>query len=610
MPQGLPVSRLINVTLNISPTAAQFENFDTALILGDSNVIDTNTRIRSYSSLSAVATDFGTTAPEYLAATLFFSQTPQPSQLYIGRWAKTATAAQLFGAPLTVSQQLLANWTAVTAGAFLVYEDGVPHNITGLNFSAQTNLNGVAGIIQTALASAEASSTVVWDAEFERFEFTSGTTGVNSLFSFLSTSRGVGHATISTNPSNGDTLTIQGTAIEFVTSGATGNEVNIGVDTAHTMANLLAFLGTTADSNLVLMTYSAISNVLYIVSKATGTTGNSYTLASNSADIVVSAGTLAGGSNGTDISGQLGGLSTSSGAYVAQGLAAETPVEAVGIFDNLATQWYALTFAATAYSSTDVLSPAQTLAVAAYIEGDADNPHLFGVTTGDGAAIVPGDTTSIGYQLNQLDYRRTFYQYSSSSLYAATSILGRGCTVNFAQSLSTITFMWKQEPGVVAESLNSTQADQLNLNRYNYFTAFNNSTSIIVNGMTPAGFIDETWDLDWFVNQMQADVYNTLYTLPKVPQTDAGENLLTNAINASCQAAVNNGTLAPGIWNGPGFGQLQTGDFLSKGFYVYQPPVSSQAQADREARKSVPFQVAVKLAGAVHTVAITVNVNR
>jgi hypothetical protein len=32
--------------------------------------------------------------------------------------------------------------------------------------------------------------------------------------------------------------------------------------------------------------------------------------------------------------------------------------------------------------------------------------------------------------------------------------------------------------------------------------------------------------------------------------------------------------------------------------------------ADRAARKSVPFQVAAKLAGAVHSVAITVNLNR
>jgi hypothetical protein len=35
-----------------------------------------------------------------------------------------------------------------------------------------------------------------------------------------------------------------------------------------------------------------------------------------------------------------------------------------------------------------------------------------------------------------------------------------------------------------------------------------------------------------------------------------------------------------------------------------------QAQADREARKSPPIQIALKLAGAVHTVDIIVNVNR
>ncbi|MCT9017190.1 DUF3383 domain-containing protein, partial [Cupriavidus gilardii] len=48
----------------------------------------------------------------------------------------------------------------------------------------------------------------------------------------------------------------------------------------------------------------------------------------------------------------------------------------------------------------------------------------------------------------------------------------------------------------------------------------------------------------------------------------------------------------------------------AKGYYVYAPPIALQSQADREARKSVSFQVAAKEAGAIHTVDILVNVNR
>jgi hypothetical protein len=610
MPLGLPVNRLVNVDLVIAPQAAQLSNFDTALIMGDSNVIDVSERIRSYSGISDVAVDFSVNSPEYQAALLFFSQTPTPAQLYIGRWAKSATAAVLKGAPLSGAQQAISNFTPATAGVFFVYEDGVPLNVSGLNFSAQTNLNGVASIIQAAMAALEANTTVVWNSNFDRFEITSGTTGATSTLSFLSTSKAIGSLNFGGQPANLDTVTINGTVVTFVNALTTGNQILIGTTLAATIANAVTFLNGSADVNLSLMTYTGTASKVYIVAKATGTTGNAYTLAKTSVNVTVSGATMSGGSNSTDVSALLLGRSTDSGAYVAQGMAAESAVNAVTAMDSLSTQWYALAFAATPSSSTDVLSNADTLAVAAFIEADANNPHLFGVTTGQGAALLTNDTTSIGAQLKALGYRRTFYQYSSSSLYAAVSILGRGCTVNFNESLSTINFMWRQEPGVVAETLNSTQADALDANRYNYFAAFKNSTSIVVNGTTPAGYIDETWDLDWFVNDLQTNVFNTLYTIPKVPQTDQGESLLGNSMNASCIAAVNNGTLAPGVWNGPGFGQLQTGDFMPKGYYVFQPSVASQNQADREARKSVPFQIGVKLAGAVNDVFITVNVNR
>src|SRR5258708_30426385 len=105
---ALPISRLINVSVNLSPAAAQSQSVIHLLILGSSTVIDVVSRLRSYLTLSAVATDFGTAAAEYLAAVLWFQQSPQPVSLLIGRWAKTASSGQLFGGALSVAQQALA----------------------------------------------------------------------------------------------------------------------------------------------------------------------------------------------------------------------------------------------------------------------------------------------------------------------------------------------------------------------------------------------------------------------------------------------------------------------------------------------------------------------
>lgn len=494
MAQGLAVQRLINVSVNLSPIAAQGRNFNSCLVVGSSDVINVSERIRSFNTLEDVADAFGTTAPEYLAAVNFFSQVPQPIQLYIGRWAEEDTPPLLVGGPLSAAQQVLANWTAITTGAFKITVDAAEHAVAGLDFSGQTNLNGVAAII-TAATSAYAICT--WDGS--RFTFTGvAPLGANTSIGYLATPVG-----------------------------------------------------------------------------------------------------------GTDLSALLRGT-LATGATPVGGVDAETPVEAIAILDDNQQQWYALTFAV-----ADLIDNSALLAVAAYVQG-ASNKHIFGITTAEAAAITVGDSTSIGYLLKQAGYTRSFAQYSANAPYAVASLIGRGVTVNFSGNNTTITFMWKQEPGIVPEYLTSTQADCLNANNYDYFAWFNNDTAIIVNGKVASGaYIDEIWGLDWLANTVQTSVYNLLYTSQtKIPQTDSGNQLIANSINQALAAGVNNGLIAPGTWTQQGFGQLQTGDYLDTGYYIYTPPVALQLQADREARKSVLFQIAVKLAGAIHTVDVEIRVNR
>jgi hypothetical protein len=264
------------------------------------------------------------------------------------------------------------------------------------------------------------------------------------------------------------------------------------------------------------------------------------------------------------------------------------------------------------FASTHIVD-ADHLAIAAYIEGDGVNlPHIYGLTTSEAAALTSTDSTSIGFQLKALKYNRTFYQYSSSSSYAVASMFGRILTTNFLANNTTITLMYKQEPGVTAENLTQSQYAALNSTNYNFFVEFNNNTAIIMNGIAASGqFIDTIYGIDWLANYIQTNLYNLLYQSPtKIPQTDSGTHILVTNIESSCAQAVTNGLIAPGVWTSNGFGTLSQGDLLSKGYYVYAPPVATQASADRSARKSVPIQVAVKLAGAIHFVNVLLNVNQ
>lgn len=494
MATGLNVNNVVRVSINLSPTAAATRDFGALLIIGPTDVIDVSQRIRSYSDLDGVAADFGTTVPEYYAASLFFSQSPQPAILYIGRWAQTATKAVLNGGVLTASEQLMPAWTTITAGSFKITVDGTVKTLTALDFSAQTNLNGVASVITTALATA----TCVWDATSNKFTIRSNSTGATSTLSYA---------------------------------------------TPHT--------------------------------------------------------------TGTDISGLLKLTEATASAPVA-GIAAETLASAMATFANISADWYGITVAsATTPADNDIL------AAAAFIEG-ASVSHIFGITLTNTTALDGTITNDLPSLLKAAGYKRTTTQYSSSSRYAVASMIGRAFTVDFTANNTTITLKFKQEPGVAAETLTQTQANALDGKNVNYFVNYANDTAIIQQGVMANGyFFDEVHGTDWLQNYIQTGVYNLLYqSTTKIPQTDAGVNQIVNAIDACLSQAVNNGLVAPGVWNAGGFGELSQGDTLETGYYIYAPKVATQSQSDREARKSPTIQVAVKLAGAIHSVDVQVDVNR
>lgn len=185
MAQGLSVSRVVDVQVNFEPIAAVQQRFDTLLIMGDTGIIDAGEGIREYNTIEDVVGDFGTTAPEYLAADLFFSQVPQPSILYIGTWARVATKGRLTGGPVPPANQLLSNWTTVNNGGFTVTLDGsaTPTHVTGVNLQNVLNMNGVASAIQTALQTTAPQATFQWNGQ--QFLLTSGTAGTASSVSYL-----------------------------------------------------------------------------------------------------------------------------------------------------------------------------------------------------------------------------------------------------------------------------------------------------------------------------------------------------------------------------------------------------------------------------------------
>lgn len=183
--KGLDVSRVVNVQVNLQPKAAARRNFGVLMLLGDSDVIDISERIRSYTGIDGVVSDFGTSAPEYAAATLYFGQSPTPKLLMIGRWASSATKGMLKGSILSEEEKKLSAWKAVSTGALkIAFDGGTAQEFSNIDLSQTsiTNLNGVASAITAAIS---AKGSCAWDGE--RFVITSKTTGATSKVSYADT---------------------------------------------------------------------------------------------------------------------------------------------------------------------------------------------------------------------------------------------------------------------------------------------------------------------------------------------------------------------------------------------------------------------------------------
>jgi hypothetical protein len=600
----LDVSRLIDVQVSLTTAGALSRTFNNLLIMGDSNVISGLARERFYSNLAGVAADFGVTAPEYLAASLYYSQSPQPVNLTIGRWLRTATAAQLDGAILTAAQSALGSFTAITSGGFDVTIDSSAKTLTSLNFSAQTNLNGVATAVTTALSG---SGTCTWDGS--QFIITSATTGAGVPAS--------GTITFSAAPSANDTVTVNGVAITFVASSPTGSQVLIGSSASTTATNLNTFLLASTNASLTVMNYSVSAGVVTCTSKLVGTAGNAYTLAKSSTAITVSASTLAGGTapssvsyatspaSGQDISTLLG-LTSAVALPLVPGYAAESALQSVVALDALDPNWYGLMFA-----SSVMPVDADNLAIAPFIEAD-DVRRLFGITIQNTNVLSSTVTNDLASELLAQSYPHTFTAYCSTNAYSVASVFGRLFTVDLTGSDTMIDLCYKQMPGIAAEDLTNTEANVLQSKNCNVFASYDNNTSIFQYGKTASSsYIDETFGDDAIQNNIQTNVYNANYTTTtKVPQTDQGSNVYSNAIAQACQQFVNNGFGAPGTWNATGFGSIVEGQYLKLGYYIFAPSVASQSEQARAARESVLFQVAFKLAGSNQTVTIAVSVNQ
>lgn len=486
---NIAVSRVVNVSILTSPTFPQRKGFGLLNIIGKSTNLPIGDRARFYSDMDGVASDFSSSDEEYKAATIFFSQSPRPTQLMISRRFDVAAPGELL-CGLGYQTDITA-YNAIATGAFSITIDGTVRNITGVDLTTAANLNAVASAIAAKLNTASVGSTCVFNGS--RFIIRSGTTGPTSTVSYTT---------------------------------APGSGIDLGP-----------------------------------------------LLASNAAGL---------------------GLITA-------GKALESIADSLDALQNFNNAWYGFTF-------TNEVSEQNLKDAAAWANARV---KIFGFTTKASNVLDAASTTDIGYYMKTNLYDRTFWIWDDNDDYSIVSAFGRAFTVNFNEQNSTLTLKFKLLPGTSPVSITESQRQVIVAKKGNYYTYFGDSAMLAEGWMASGQFFDERHGLDWLQNAIETNVFGYLYTRPtKVPQTDKGVATLVQQVEKACNEGVNNGLLAPGQWNGMDLGEVKSGDFLPKGFYVYAQPVALQNQSDREARKAPPIQALIKGAGAIHSVDVTVTFER
>ena len=266
-------------------------------------------------------------------------------------------------------------------------------------------------------------------------------------------------------------------------------------------------------------------------------------------------------------------------------------------------------------SSDDTVSESDAKAAATVVQA-LDNKMLFLVSKSS-ADLADAAVFDDIKDANETKTRCLYYggvtEDENAHLKFLAGYASKALSTNFSGVNTTQTLHLKDVAGVTGDStITENLKNMANLAGVDIYANIAGTPKILTSGANE--FFDYVYNLEWFKGSLQVSLFNALaQTSTKVPQTDEGMAYLKNVARRICEAAVDNGFVAPGSWTLPDFFGNQE-DFLlhlgQRGYYIYSLPVARQSATAREARQAPLIQVAIKSAGAIHSSNIIININK
>jgi hypothetical protein len=279
---SISLTRYVDITSGIGNSAVVPTRDLIARIFTANNLLPPQSFV-SFTDAASVGSYFGLSSEEYLRAVFYFSwiskNLTQPQAIQFARWVQAAVAPMIF--PVKNGGTVLANWTSITSGSFVLTMGGFTFTLASLDFSAAASLADVATVIEMAIQSETGggalwtAATVTYSAAYGGFLLVGGATG-NAVISVQ-----VGGGGTNITPAgllgwlpaasdiNGNfvagAIYAPGSAIETITQTLTASA------TASNNFGSFAFmtnLGITQQNMVDAATWNNAENVLYMYSQA------------------------------------------------------------------------------------------------------------------------------------------------------------------------------------------------------------------------------------------------------------------------------------------------------------------------------------------------------
>lgn len=281
----------------------------------------------------------------------------------------------------------------------------------------------------------------------------------------------------------------------------------------------------------------------------------------------------------------------------------ESQLEAIQEMRQANSNWYSIAL-------TEEADKAVIQSIASYIETTENSiPSTYFAHTSS-LDVINNQGGNIFSTLKGLKLQRTIGT-ASIQPYTHIGIMGYAMGQTRDTAGSSYTLALKEVPGTLVDDFTSTQVTNIETNNGNVYINRGAQYDMYEPGKVFYGaWFDEIIQLDKLVNRIQLNVMDVLYKNPKVPQTNDGLALILSTIEQACRESVKIGFIAPGQWNNSPILNLATGDYLPTGYLIQSESFEDQSQADRDARKAPNIYVAIKLAGAIQSVVIQIDVNR